>query len=81
MAPLYTRGPPSPRNFLRRTLVQLWLSVAGGQRDTSPDAALADQGDDVIGAEAGAWAEGHGFQGMCEGDYKPGRDLARGISN
>ena len=23
MAPLYTRGPPSPRNFLRRTIVQL----------------------------------------------------------
>ena len=37
--------------------------------------ALADEGDDVVGAEARAWCQGQGFPWMCEGDYKPGRGL------
>ena len=38
-------------------------------------AALADQGGDFIRAEARARCHGHGFQSMCEADYKPGRGL------
>ncbi len=37
---------------------------------------LANEGGDFIRAEARAWCQGHGFQGTCEGDYKPGRGLA-----
>ncbi len=48
-------------------------------RDTPPHAAFADQGGDFIRAEARAWAEGHGFQSVCEGDYKPGRGLLREV--
>ena len=38
-------------------------------------AALTDEGGHFVGAEVGAWCQGHGFQGTCEGDYKPGRGL------
>ena len=27
----------------------------------------------LSGPQARAWCQGHGFQGTCEGDYKPGK--------
>ncbi len=40
-----------------------------------PHAALTDEGGDLVGTQPRAGGKGHGFQSMCEGDYKPRRDL------
>ena len=55
------------------TIVALQLRIAGPIHLAHPT--LADEGGDVIRAEASTWCQGHGFQWICEGDYKPGRGL------